>query len=51
MIAEELLKIKSFGSDRKSAVTEGDMAQKVRVERIWHFGRVPGCGIPVGTGL
>ena len=28
MIAEELLKIKSFGSDRKSAVTEEDMAQK-----------------------
>ena len=28
MIAEELLKIKSFGSDRKSAVTEGDIAQK-----------------------
>lgn len=28
MIAEELLKIKSFGSDRKSAVTEGDISQK-----------------------
>ena len=28
MIAQKLLKIKSFGSDRKSAVTEGDMAQK-----------------------
>lgn len=28
MISEELHKIKSFGSDRKSAVTEGDISQK-----------------------
>ena len=28
MISEELHKIKSFGSDRKSAVAEGDISQK-----------------------
>ncbi len=28
MISEELCKIKSFGSDRKSTVTEGDISQK-----------------------